>query len=317
MGKITYCLDADPRPTCVLHLKAPHGPHIYHKNNALREQGDLVQDLLLDASGSAGFRTWVLDSTRNGTVAVIGKASLYAYTVEETWRVIQWLLPESAPGDVQNAHSIPREQTSPLSNKGDPLTLDRKLEDALADRDDATGKLSNLRQMMEMVDVGMFEYDQEGVLLYGNDAFHSLTGVPKGDNEPMVWANWVFEEDKAWLTDVWTRLTQGDSNTFEMRWLGPNPEENPEGQWVTAACVPTTGGAGNLTTVSGCITDISAQKRSHSDAVKKAEALERAAASELRFSDFIRHSNSAFYNFGNDRKVRTERTGSGRGSRRV
>ena len=73
----------------------------------------------------------------------------------------------------------------------------------------------------------------------------------------------------------------------------------------------------NLITVSGCITDISAQKRSHSDAVKKAEALERAAASELRFSDFIRHSNSAFYNFGNDRKVRTERTGSGFGSRRV
>lgn len=315
MDKVTYCLDADPRPTCVLHLKAPHGPHIYHKNNALQEQGDLVQDLLLDASRSAGFRTWVLDSTRNGTVAVIGKASLYAYTIEETWRVIQWLLPEppSEYGqDIHNIH-IPIEQTSPISTKGDPLTLDRKLEDALADRDDATGKLSNLRQMMEMVDVGMFEYDQEGVLLYGNDAFHSLTGVPKGNHEPLVWANWVFEEDKSWLTDVWTRLTQGGSNTFEMRWLGPNPDENPEGQWVTAACVPTTR-AGNSTTVSGCITDISAQKRSHSDAVKKAEALERAAASELRFSDFIKHSNSAFYNFGNDRKVRTGRIGAQFGS---
>jgi PAS domain S-box-containing protein len=161
--------------------------------------------------------------------------------------------------------------------------------------------------MMEMVDVGMFEYDQEGVLLYGNDAFHSLTGVPKGNDEPMVWANWVFEEDKAWLTDVWTALTKGGSNTFEMRWLGPNPDENPEGQWVTAACVPTTR-AGNVVTVSGCVTDISAQKRSHSDAVKKAEALERAAASELRFSDFIKHSNSAFYNFGMDRKVSTGHT---------
>ena len=90
-----------------------------------------------------------------------------------------------------------------------------------------------------------------------------------------------------------------------MRWLGPNPDENPEGQWVTAACVPTTR-AGNVVTVSGCVTDISAQKRSHSDAVKKAEALERAAASELRFSDFVKHSNSAFYNFGNDRNVSTQ-----------
>lgn len=223
--------------------------------------------------------------------------------------MIQWILPEKpssghGPNGRHRSNST-RDQTSPLSAKGDPSTLGRKLEDALADRDDATGKLSTLRQMMEMVDVGMFEYDQEGVLLYGNDAFHSLTGVPKGNDEPMVWANWVFEEDKAWLTDVWTALTKGGSNTFEMRWLGPNPDENPEGQWVTAACVPTTR-AGNVVTVSGCVTDISAQKRSHSDAVKKAEALERAAASELRFSDFVKHSNSAFYNFGNDRNVSTQ-----------
>jgi len=188
------------------------------------------------------------------------------------------------------------------------LTLDRKLEDALADRDDVTGKLTNLRQMMEMVDVGMFEYNVEGVLLYANDAFHSLTGVPKGNQTPMEWANWVFEEDKSWLKDMWDGLVEGGSFNFEMRWLGSNHHENPEGQWVTAACVPTKDGAGTVITISGCITDISAQKRSHSDAVKKSEALERAQASEMRFADFVKHSNSAFYNFGPDQKVRAERT---------
>jgi len=171
--------------------------------------------------------------------------------------------------------------------------------------------------MMELVNVGMFEYDKEGVLLYGNDAFHSLTGVPKGNHTPMEWANWVFEEDKPWLTDVWNGLTLGGSYNFEMRWLGPDIGEKHEGQWVTAACVPTTDGAGNVISVSGCITDISAQKRSHSDAVKKAEALERAAASELRFSDFIKHSNSAFYNFGMDRKVRTAQPTRARFGRRL
>jgi PAS domain S-box-containing protein len=304
MDKVTYCLDADPRPTCVLHLDSPHGAHIKYKNNALQERDHLVEDLL-DASASTGFHAWVLDGRHNGPVTTAtGKASLHAYTIEETWRVIQWTPPEKPSGHGgPNGQNSTKAPTSPLWTKGDPLTLDRKLENALADRDDATGKLTNLRQMMEMVDVGMFEYDQEGVLLYGNDAFHSLTGVPKGNDEPMVWANSVFEEDKAWLTVVWTALTKGDSNTFEMRWIGPNPDENPEGQWVTAACVPTWDDAGNVISVSGCVTDISAQKRSHSDAVKKAEALERAAASELRFSDFIRHSNSAFYNFGMDRKV--------------
>lgn len=118
-------------------------------------------------------------------MAALGSASLYAYTMEETWRVIQWLLPEPPSGHGQTTHNSPK---SPLSAKGDSSTLDRELEDALADRDDATGKLSNLRQMMEMVDVGMFEYDQEGVILYGNEAFHSLTGVTKGNDEAMVWA---------------------------------------------------------------------------------------------------------------------------------
>ena len=308
MDKITYCLDADARPTCVLHLAAPHGSYtIDYKNNALQEHNHLVQDLL-DTSASTGFQAWVLDSRHSGRVTVTAKTSLYAYTIEETWRVIQWILPEKSSGHGQSIHDTPNEQANPLSAHADPVTLDRKLENALADRDDATGKLSNLRQMMEMVDVGMFEYNKEGVLKYGNNAFHKLSGVPRGDYRPMEWANWVFEEDKSWLTDIWTGLTEGRSFNFEMRWLGPNPEENPEGQWVTAACVPTTDGAGNVTTVSGCITDISAQKRSHSDAVKKAEALERAAASELRFADFVKHSNSAFYNFGMDRKVSTEKT---------
>lgn len=302
MDKIAYCLDADPRPTCVLHLASPHGPRVEYRNKALLEQDSLV-DGLLDAGASTGYHAWVLDRRHSGTVVLSGEVSFYAYTIEDTWRIIQWLLPNKPSGHGRQEQTVPKEQSTPPVEKFNSFTLDRKLEDALADRDDATGKLSNLRQMMQMVDVGMFEYDKEGVLLYGNDAFHSLTGVPKGNQTPMEWASWVFEEDKPWLTDFWNGLIAGGSFNFEMRWLGPNLAEKPEGQWVTAACVPTKDGAGNVISVSGCITDISAQKRSHSDAVKKAEALERAAASELRFSDFIKHSNSAFYNFGMDRKV--------------
>lgn len=316
MDKVTYCVDADPRPTCVLDLAFPDGPHIQHKNNALQKQSHLLDDIL-DASLSTGVRAWALDSAHSGIVSETGRASLHAYTIEKRWRVIQWLLPEKQSGHGQEGRNSTGERTVPDLPSGDPLTLNRKLEDALADRDDVSGKLSNLRQMMEMVDVGMFEYNKEGVLLYGNEAFHRLSGVPKGNREPMVWANWVFEEDQAWLIGVWTGLTEGSSSTFEMRWKGSDPDKTPEGQWVTAACVPTTDDAGNITTVSGCITDISAQKRSHSDAVKRAEALERAQASELRFSNFVKHSNSAFYNFGMDRKVSEQRTSKGLTKARV
>jgi PAS domain-containing protein len=304
MDKVTYCVDADPRPTCVLDLTSPDS---YHKNKALQERSHLLYDIK-DPGASTGYRTWALDGAHSGTVTAAGGVSLHAYTIDKRWRVIQWLLlPEKQQASSvlvpvrngQSGQNSPGNQQMLLaaSPKSDSSTLNRKLQSALADRDDATGKLSNLRQMMEMVDVGMFEYDKEGVLL-------RLSGVPRDSREPMAWANWVFEEDSLWLTGVWTRLTQGASETFEMRWIGPDPVSKPEGQWVTAACVPTTDETGEIVSVSGCITDIEAQKRSHSDAVKRAEALERAQASELRFADFVRHSNSAFYNFGADRKMR-------------
>jgi PAS domain S-box-containing protein len=302
MDKITYCVDADPRPTCVLDLDSLERPHIHHENNALREQNHLLHDIR-EPGASIGFWAWALDSEHSGTVTAAGRVSLHAYTIEKRWRVIQWPLPEKEPGNGQNRQNSPGQRIIPVPPKGDPLTLNQKLEDALAGRDDATGKLSNLRQMMEMVDVGMFEYDKEGALLYGNEAFHRLSGMPKGDRGPMGWANWTFEEDRPWIADFFTQITKGSSCTFEMRWIGPDPVNNPEGQWVTAACVPTTDDKGNIIAVSGCTTDISAQKRSHQDAVKRAEALERAQASELRFSDLVKHSNSAFYNFGSDRKV--------------
>jgi PAS domain S-box-containing protein len=303
MDKITYCVDADPRPTCVLDLESLERPYIHYENNALREQNHLLHDIQ-DPGASTGFWAWALESEHSGALTAVGRVSLHAYTIEKRWRVIQWPLLEKQPGNGQNGRNSPGQRIIPASPGGDSLTLNQRLEDALAGRDDVTGKLSNLRQMMEMVDVGMFEYDKEGVLIYGNEAFHRLSGMPKGDRRRMGWAYWTFEEDRPWIADFFTQLTKGSSCTFEMRWIGPDPVNNPEAQWVTAACVPTTDDKGNIIAVSGCTTDISAQKRSHQDAIKRAEALERAQASELRFSDFVKHSNSAFYNFGSDRKVR-------------
>lgn len=314
MDKVAFCLDADPRPTCVLDLAArDHILDTHYENGALRARSHLFGDVL-NGGASGGLHAWAVDGARSGAVEVAGKASLYAYTIDKRWRVIQWSFPgeEVRKGQdtlerraLEGQDSSEKHSSQEITTvKTDPSTLNRKLKDALADRDDATGRLSNLLKMMEMVDVGMFEYTNEGVLLYGNEAFHSLSGLPKNESTPMAWGNWVFEEDRASLTGFWTQLTEGRSCTFDMRWIGSNPEDHPEGQWVSAACVPTTDDAGNVTTISGCITDISAQKRSHMDAVKKAEALERAAASEKRFSNFITHSNVAFYSFHMDRTVR-------------
>ncbi|KAK5119308.1 hypothetical protein LTR85_007664 [Meristemomyces frigidus] len=166
------------------------------------------------------------------------------------------------------------------------------LEDALADRNDVTEKLASTLTMMEMVDVGIFDYNTEGVLLHANESFYKLSGHPKGPAaKSYSWADCVFPEDKDLTFSHWTLLSQGTATTFEMRWKRPaestfDGAEDTEGQWVLAACVPTKNESGEVISVSGCITDIAAQKRSQSDALKRAEALERAQASEKRFSRF-------------------------------
>ncbi|KAI4858322.1 hypothetical protein E4T45_00164 [Aureobasidium sp. EXF-8846] len=67
-----------------------------------------------------------------------------------------------------------------------------------------------------------------------------------------------------------------------MRWKN----NTPIGQWVQAACTPIFDDAGNVISISGCTTDISAQKRAQEDALKKAEALEQVRVSQARLLQF-------------------------------
>ncbi|KAI5364752.1 Putative PAS domain, signal transduction response regulator, receiver domain, CheY-like superfamily [Septoria linicola] len=83
----------------------------------------------------------------------------------------------------------------------------------------------------------------------------------------------------------------------------PGGVEDTEGQWVLAACVPATDNEGNVLTVSGCLTDIAAQKQSQSDALKRAEAMERAYASEKRFSTFADQANIGIWILNKDSQL--------------
>lgn len=280
MESLTFLasVDADPRPTCVIDLdcvaeSAVTGTNtacaIAHSNEALKSQAHLRNDILED--DDTILRAWAIDRASTKPLITSRGHTVCAYTIENRWKVVQW---------------IALEQTN--------ATL-------ISDRDGANERLECLLKMMEMVDVGIFEYDKKGKLVYGNDAFYNLSGHPRDSaKEEVTWQDSIFPEDGDWLMGQWIQLTEGVSLTFEMRWKRPassmpNGEEDVEGSWVLAACVPTTDDKGEITSVSGCLTDISAQKRNHWDAMKRAEALERAAASEKRFSNFAENLNVAVW----------------------
>lgn len=112
--------------------------------------------------------------------------------------------------------------------------------------------------------------------------------------------NFVHEEDISLCMGYWKKLEQGTPVTFEFRWRkpegkGPDREPKMGVLWVLAACVPVIAKDGTLMGISGCTTDISAQKRSEQDAIQRAEALERATASEQRFAKFAEHALVAIF----------------------
>lgn len=98
----------------------------------------------------------------------------------------------------------------------------------------------------------------------------------------------VYEADRPTVMAAWNKLINHCSVTFEMRWKTkpPAPGEEPpvDGQWILSSCYPMTDDDGRLIAISGCTTDIAPQKRIVQDALRRAEALERARASEREAS---------------------------------
>ncbi|KAI5364751.1 Putative PAS domain-containing protein [Septoria linicola] len=193
-GAVSFAcaLNADPRPTCVLDIHVKGGSAIVFQNRALQEKELLVDDIL-DSSASTGVQAWALEHNVRGTRSASSGHSLWLQTIDERWRVVQWHWQAPERKETNTKDHAPRIA---------PATKDASvtLREALADRDDATGKLQNILKMMEMVDVGIFEYDEKGVLQYGNNAFFKLSGHPRNSKrDTITWKESIFPEDEPWL----------------------------------------------------------------------------------------------------------------------
>ena len=157
-------VNSNPRPTCLIDLcigKKCDAPCIAYTNTALRSQESLLDDIL-DHSPGANLPTWVHARNINTHISTRSGRVLYTYLIEDHWRVIQWL-------------------DSDRKTAGDP-----SLENALADRNDVAARLQCLLKMMEMVDVGIWEYDQKGKLVYAHEAFLQPQWTSAGQQERVV-----------------------------------------------------------------------------------------------------------------------------------
>jgi len=123
------------------------------------------------------------------------------------------------------------------------------------------------RRMADLAPVGMFHVDPEGVLVYGNNAYYTLTEHPRDVSYPMSWYGVIHELDHPTMDREWAKLLGGEPVSFEMRLRRPFvaeeivPGEKVEGfTWIIAAAYPERAEDGTVVGISGCITDISRQK---------------------------------------------------------
>ncbi|KAH6611876.1 hypothetical protein C7974DRAFT_476635 [Boeremia exigua] len=165
-------------------------------------------------------------------------------------------------------------------------------------RNNLTARWEGLQTMMEMSDVGVFEYNAEGKLIHANQAWYRLSSHPRNlpSHVEFSFMDLVYPEDQTLVMSMWNTLASGSPVTFEMRWK-PSAGSNNLPQWVLSACVPIFDDEGNLISIAGNTIDIMAQKKSQETAQARVEALERARVSEQKFARFAQISPIAIYIF--------------------
>ncbi|KAF2437721.1 hypothetical protein P171DRAFT_491586 [Karstenula rhodostoma CBS 690.94] len=104
----------------------------------------------------------------------------------------------------------------------------------------------SIQSMMEMTDVGVFEY--------------MLSEKTLPDHVEFSFMDLAHPDDQATIMSAWNTLVQGGCVTFEMRWKA-RPGSADDAQWVLSVCVPVFDEDQNLVSIAGNTIDINGQKK--------------------------------------------------------
>ncbi|PSN74729.1 hypothetical protein BS50DRAFT_479382 [Corynespora cassiicola Philippines] len=295
-------LEADPAPTFVIKIQSTAiAFEILFCNEAFRKRG--LQELVLaDDRSALLFRSWAQATFGFETTHALGGRIWHAEVAGRngSWKVVK------ATGFV-DATAQKEEQSERCANSAGKLELSKEMENPLPFRlgkTHLTARLESMQRMMEMSEVGVFEYKPSGQLIHANDAWYRLSSHPK--NLPAhcnySFIDLVVPEDRSLVMSMWNTLVEGRPVTFEMRWK-PRPGSDDRAQWVLCACVPVFDSHGQLISIAGNTVDINGQKKAQEEAAARVEALERARASERKFMRFAQSAPVAIYILTPDKGV--------------
>ncbi|KAF2873238.1 hypothetical protein BDV95DRAFT_676451 [Massariosphaeria phaeospora] len=276
-------LESDLAPLFVIRVGSEQIPFEILFSNAAFRSRDFGAVVLAKGRNALLFRSWAqavgpFDRTHDlggyiWTAELAGK--------ERSWKAVRVEQDHEAHGEEKQSASKPKAPGQQPQFGGT----------------DAIAQLQSIRTMMEMSDVGVFEFDPSGRLISANKAWYRLSSHPEGPEglaDQFSFMDIIHPEDLALVMSAWNTLAQGSPVTFEMRWK-PREDSTDVVGWVLSACVPVFDEDGKLIRIAGNIIDISAQKQSEKAAVSRLEALEQVRLSELRFARFTELAPIAIY----------------------
>lgn len=317
----------DTRPTIVIDGECKvlsRGVQLEFANDAFTKQyGVLLRFITSGQILEPDFISWLKDPSPTQYDYFLGDLRWTYFVVKERYKVITVSPTRNSPGPHSNAQS-PQDSSKEASNSfngaimhhisspaadrasiGSTLTV--ALPSGLVSLGSAPTALEGLHRSVDMLDVGFFEYDLEGVLIFANKSWYNLSGHPYNpeSHTEKRFLELCHPDDVQTVGLAWKGLSEGKPITFEMRWrhMGSASARALGAQWVQAACLPLYDDAGNVRSISGCTTDINTQKLSETMALSRAEALERARTFEERFVKFASVAPISIFNFDAGRKM--------------
>lgn len=308
-------LESDPTPTFVLRTGQSALAFAFIFCNEALRRGTLKERIEEQSRPALMFRSWAQalgDYKPHHDFAEKRWFSQEAGS-NGTWKIIragetlpreEMILDESTPesekeaivkADVGNWGRVYRRSKDEMLQE---MKLNKSVWEERTPRSNLTARWEGLQTMMEMSDVGVFEYNMEGKLVHANQAWYRLSSHPRNlpAHSEFSFMDLVYPDDQALVMSMWNNLASGNPVTFEMRWKAPPGSEDPA-QWVLSACVPVFDDEGNPVSIAGNTIDIMAQKKSQEIAQMRVEALERARISEQKFARFAQLSPIAIYIF--------------------
>ena len=147
-------------------------------------------------------------------------------------------------------------------------------------------------RMAELAPVGMFIADVNGSLFLVNDAWYDITSYPRDAPVGDDWIEYVFDGDKDQVREAWkVMLITKTPITLEFRCRTTWKDKlgNTSYTWVLTSASPELDEDGNLKSVFGSMTDISAQKFAENLQTKRMEDALEMKRQQEKYIDTTSH----------------------------